>query len=83
MSQLPLDTSPDAAIRQLDAWRQMTPQERAALANQMSIDVTEFALAGIRAQLPDATESKVRHELARRRYGREVADAAFGPIGGE
>ena len=32
MSQLPLDTSPEAAIRQLDAWRQMTPEELAALA---------------------------------------------------
>lgn len=83
MSQLPLDTSPEAAIRQLDAWRRMTPQDRSALANQMSIDVTEFALAGIRTQLPGASEERVRHELARRRFGRELADAAFGPIGVE
>ena len=83
MSQLPLDTSPDAAIRQLDAWRQMSPQERAALANQMSIDVSRFAVAGIRAQFPGASEERVRHELARRRFGREIADEAFGPIGCE
>jgi hypothetical protein len=83
MSQLPLDTSPEAAIRQLKEWRRMTPQERAALANQMSIDVTGFAVAGIRAQLPGASEERVRHELARRRFGRDLADAAFGPMDGE
>ena len=83
MSHLPLDTSTEAAVRQLDTWRQMTPQQRAALANQMSIDVTVFARAGIRAQLPGASEERVRHELARRRFGRALADAAFGPIGSE
>ena len=57
----------------------MTPLERAELANQMSIDVAAFAVAGIRAQFPDATEARVRYELCRRRYGSALADAAFGP----
>lgn len=73
----PLDTTPDAARRQLDVWRAMTPAERAAVADRLSIDVTRFAIAGIEAQLPGAGPERVRHELARRRYGRRLADAAF------
>jgi hypothetical protein len=37
------------------------------MANQLSIDVTHIAVAGIRSQHPDATPDDVRRELARRR----------------
>ena len=52
----------------------MPAHERAALANQLSVAVAELALAGIRFDHPEASIDEVRHELARRRYGRELAD---------
>ncbi|MCB1258581.1 MAG: hypothetical protein KDB26_15830 [Microthrixaceae bacterium] len=58
----------------------MTPTERADLARRLTIDVTRMAIAGIRAQYPDATEDEVCYELARRRYGEEIA-APLRPIG--
>ena len=58
---------------QADRWRGMTPAERAAMADRLSVDVTRLAIAGIRAQHPDATDEEVPHELARRRYGDEIA----------
>lgn len=51
--------------------------ERAALADQLSIDVARIARAGIEARRPGAGPDEVLHELARRRYGANLADAAF------
>ncbi len=73
----PRDTAVEVLERQLDGWRMRTPLERAQLADRMSVDVTALAIAGIRFERPDATADEVRHELARRRYGRALADAAF------
>jgi hypothetical protein len=59
----------------------MTPEQRAALADRLSTDVILFARAAIAAQLPDADQRTRRHELARRRFGSTLADAAFGRTG--
>jgi hypothetical protein len=56
----------------------MSIAERVALVDQMSLDVERIALAGIRQQQPGIGDVDARHELARRRYGRAVADRAFG-----
>lgn len=73
------DTGEDVAARRVEVWRSMTPTERADLARRLTIDVTRMAIAGIRAQYPDATEDEVCYELARRRYGEEIA-APLRPI---
>lgn len=67
------DTDEDVSARQVEAWRSMTPTERADLARRLTNDVTRIAIAGIRAQYPDATDDEVRYELARRQYGEEIA----------
>lgn len=77
---IPVDTEDDVTERQIEIWRSMTPTQRADLARRLSIDVARMAVAGIRAQHPDATEDEVRYELARRRYGEEIA-APLRPIG--
>lgn len=51
----------------------MSPAERVALADRLSVDVTRLAIAGIRADRPEATHEELVHELARRRYGEEIA----------
>jgi hypothetical protein len=47
------------------------------LADQLRVDVATLALAGIRAANPGMSDREVRRELARRRYGAALADAAF------
>ncbi len=68
----------DVFRRVVERWRAMEPVERAELADRLSIDVATIALAGIRFDMPDATPADVRRELARRRYGKAFADAAYG-----
>jgi hypothetical protein len=75
---MPIDTELDVVRRQVAQWRSMTPLERAELADKLSADVAVIARAGIRFDMPGASPEAVRHELARRRYGRTVADAAYG-----
>lgn len=75
----PADTDPAVYRRQVQHWRSMTPAERLKLADHLSADVTALAVAGIKFERPDATTAEIRHELARRRYGNELADAWLGP----
>jgi hypothetical protein len=73
------DTDPDVFRRQVARWREMSPGELALLADRMSVEIAEVAIAGIRYVMPDASPHEVHHELARRRYGRRLADAAYSP----
>ncbi|MEZ5177317.1 MAG: hypothetical protein R2746_03275 [Acidimicrobiales bacterium] len=77
------DTSPDVADLMLARWRTMSPAERATVADHLSIDVATLAEAGTLAQRPTLTGVALRHELARRRYGAALADAAFSDPGDE
>lgn len=78
---LAADTTPEATDALVDAWRAMSPVERALIADQLSVDVTALAKAGIRAQNPGISDVDLLHELARRRYGSALADAAYGRSG--
>jgi hypothetical protein len=71
------DTDPEVFRRQVACWRAMSAGELALLADRMSVQIAEIAVAGIRHVMPDASPHEVRHELARRRYGRRLADAAY------
>ena len=55
----------------------MSVSERAALTQQLCLDVERFARAGIVARYPAYSEIEICHELARRRYGAALADAAY------
>lgn len=71
----PLDTSPDAAARQVDALRGMSPEERLWIAAAMSDDVRSLAEAGIRSRHPELSDGEVRSALAALLLGRELAGA--------
>ncbi|MBS1836957.1 MAG: hypothetical protein JST64_04605 [Actinobacteria bacterium] len=75
-SPVPTDTDPDVFRRQIAAWRAMTPIERFELADRLSAEVIALAVAGIRFEQPEATPAEIRFELARRRFGRALAEAA-------
>lgn len=53
-----------------------------AVADRLSIDIAVFAMAGARSRAPAASETALRHEVARRRYGQALADAAYAELGG-
>jgi hypothetical protein len=79
----PVDTDPALFRDQVQRWRSMTAFERAELADRLSVDVANIAVAGIRFDLPDAGPEAIRFELARRRYGTAVAAQAFGAAAGK
>lgn len=66
----------DGAEDLITCWRAMTPGERALLADRLSAGVATLAEAGIRLTNPSISPTGLRHELLRRRYGSELADAA-------
>lgn len=74
------DTDPEIRARQVVAWRAMTSVERAALAVDLGDEVDALARSGIRHDRPDLDDRGVARELARRRYGPDVA-AAFDASG--
>lgn len=74
----PADTSDEAWRVVNDRLSALTPAEKAALANQLSIDVERLARAGILLDEPGASEARIRYLLAERRYGPKLAQAAFG-----
>lgn len=77
LASVPADTSPEVFDVLVERWRTMSIGERFALIEQLNADVESIAIAGIRADQPDASEVQIRHQLARRRYGSELADEAF------
>jgi hypothetical protein len=55
----------------------MSVRERAELTQQLWLDVEQFARAGIVARYPTFSEIEICRELARRRHGTALADAAY------
>jgi hypothetical protein len=78
---VPLDTSPAARRRQIQAVRAIPPAERLRIADEMSAEVRALAEAGIRRRHPDALPETVAQLLAERLLGRDLAvrarDARF------
>jgi hypothetical protein len=58
------DTSTTALELQRDAFRRMTPDQRVALALEMSDEIRDVTEAGIRHRHPALTDDEVRAALA-------------------
>lgn len=65
----PLDTSPDAARRQLEVWRNKSRTERLRLTLDMSELVRECAKSRIRKRNPEWSERQVTRRLISELYG--------------
>jgi hypothetical protein len=68
-----LDTSPDAARRQIEIFRRMSGPERVAMAWRMSEAARELAVAGNRHRHPDWTPEQVHDALLEQLHGPGVA----------
>lgn len=66
------DTTPDADNLQLALYRKMTPEQRARLGHDMSIDARTIASDGIRQRHPDYDGATVRWALFRILLGDEL-----------
>jgi hypothetical protein len=75
---IPADTTPEAYRLLVEGWRSMSVADKASLVDQMCRDVEVLAIAGICAANPGASEADIRYELARRRFGRQLANESFG-----
>jgi hypothetical protein len=76
-SAIPADTSASSFAMLTAVWNTMDLGERADLIQQLCLDVEALARVGIHARYPDFSEMEICHELARRRYGAALADAAY------
>lgn len=74
---LSADTPLEVERRQIEAWRRMTPAQKLALAQQLSANVRQLALAGVRLRFPDASEREQSLRLAEVLLGRDLARAAY------
>ncbi len=72
------DTSPEIERMVLELRRAQTPGQRISNALEMSELVRSLELGLLRAEDPEAGEEELRYRLAVKRYGRELADRAFG-----
>ena len=69
------DTSAEAHAAQLKAWRRMTPEERIAIAAEMSDALRRLVEAGVRSRHPDHAEPQVQAAVAEALLGPELAAA--------
>jgi len=83
---LSLDTSADVERLQVEAWRRMSPLQKAGIMSQATSDALTLALSGIRQRHPGASERECFIRLAALQLGptlvRQVypdADRILGP----
>jgi len=72
MDLIPADTTIEAARMQFEILRKMSPQKRALISFELSDNVRENAIAGIKKLHPDFTEAQIKMELLRRMVGDEL-----------
>jgi len=68
-----LDTSAAALERQREAFRRMTPEQRLAVAAEMSDEIRSIAESGIRGRHPEWSDDEVREALVVILLGRDDA----------
>ena len=66
---MPSDTSPEAAAIQQEIFRLMTPEQRLKMALDLSEEMRNISLAGLRGRHPELTEEELISELVRDWYG--------------
>jgi hypothetical protein len=72
MNYIPPDTTPDAHRKQIEILRKMSPERRALMSFELSDNVRQIAIAGIKKQHPTFTETQTKRELLRRLVGDEL-----------
>jgi hypothetical protein len=74
------DTDADIERRQVEAWRQMSAEQKLRLVTQLSATVRRLALAGVRQRYPAASTREQFLRLAQVTLGDELARQAYPDI---
>jgi len=72
MNAIPGDTTIEAARKQIEILRQMSPEKRALISFELSDNVRQIVIAGIRKLHPDFTDTQIKMELLRRTVGDDL-----------
>jgi propanediol dehydratase large subunit len=76
-SRLAADTAPEIERAQIEAWRAMTPAQKAATVSGLTAAAFAMAMAGVRHRFPHATPHEQRLRLAIQVHGAELAIRAY------
>lgn len=71
------DTSADVERLQIEAWRRMSPLEKAEIVSQATNDVLTLALSGVRQRHPSASERECFVRLAELQLGRTLVRVVY------
>jgi len=73
MNAIPADTTLEAARKQFEFLRRLPPQKRALISFEISDNVRQNVIAGIKKLHPDFTDTQIKKELLRRTVGYELS----------
>jgi hypothetical protein len=73
MNFIPEDTSIEAARKQFEILQNMTGEQRALIAFELSDKARQELIADIKKQHPEFTKRQVKLEVIRRCYGEKLA----------
>lgn len=79
-SPLSSDTDPEIERRQIDAWTDMSPAQKADLITGLSAAARDLAFAGVRHRYPDASDREHFLRVAMLTLGPELARRAYPEI---
>jgi len=74
---LTLDTSPEIEQMQIEAWRRMSPRQKADIITDLTRTALALTKIGIRDRFPNASPQEQRLRLALILLGRELAEKIF------
>lgn len=78
MARLYSDTHPKMEALQIQLWRQASPTRKLNMLAQLNSSDRTLALAGLRAQHPQASAAELRRKLADLLLGEELARKVYG-----
>ena len=73
MNMIPADTTVEAMRKQFEILRRLLPQKRALISFEISDNVRQNVIAGIKKLHPDFTDTQIKKELLRRTVGYELS----------
>lgn len=77
---LTLDTAPEIERLQIEGWRRMSAEEKAAIVTGLTRAAYDLALAGLHARHPDASPRELFLRLALLTLGPDLARKAYPEI---
>jgi hypothetical protein len=74
---IPADTTPEAALVQLEIYRRMLPSRRMEIALELSESLRKVVAGGVRRRHPDYTDDQVRLAVIRIYLGEKLFSQVY------